>query len=213
MPNAKTCVSCSRTEPDVKFSATHKRCNQCRNASLDPEKQREAWRRYREKDPDKHRNRVRQYREENPHMAFYTTSRYQASKAQAHTDLTQKDALEIYNTPNICAYCGADHGETPSKRAVHVDHIIPMVQGGHNSRWNLTKVCNGCNTSKGPASLIDFFERSPEFTQVRFDAVVAEMVRLSGKSTEEITQLLEQSHSFELAFQSERERMVELLAA
>lgn len=155
----------------------------------------------------------RKYRAENPHMAFYMTSRYLAKKAGAFSDLTPEDALDIYNMPNVCAYCGKDHGENPPKRAIHIDHIIPMKQGGPNSRWNLTKVCGACNASKETESLISFRERTPAFTQVRFDAVIAGMVERSGKSTQEITQLLEQSHAFELAFQAERDRMLELLAA
>lgn len=155
--------------------------------------------------------RTRKYREENPHMAFYTTSRYQSAKDDAFSDLSPEDALDIYLTPNVCAYCGKDHGDAPEKRAVHIDHIIPMKQGGPNSRWNLTKVCISCNTSKGTASLIDFRKRTPAFTQERFDAVVAEMAQRSGKSAAEITQLLEQSHAFEIAFQAERDRMLALL--
>ena len=146
-------------------------------------------------------------------MAFYTTSRYQSKKDGAYSDLTPEDALDIYNTPNVCAYCGKDHGDNPAKRAIHIDHIIPMKQGGPNSRWNLTKVCIACNSSKETESLISFRKRTPAFTQERFDAVVEEMAQRSGKSTAEVTQLLEQSHAFEIAFKAERERMVGLLAA
>lgn len=144
-------------------------------------------------------------------MTFLMTSQYQAKKAGVRSDLTPEDALDIYVSPNVCAYCGVDHGEEPPKRAIHVDHIIPMIQGGPNSRWNLTKVCNSCNASKGSASLVDFFERTPAFTQERFDAVVAEMAQRSGKSAADITQLLEQSHAFEIAFQAERDRLLALL--
>jgi len=161
----------------------------------------------------KHRERTREYRAKNPHITFYTTSRYLAGKAGVFSDITEADALDIYELPNVCAYCGTDHGPTPEKRAIHIDHIIPMVQGGHNTRWNLAKVCISCNTSKDSASLIDFRERTEAFTQERYDAVVAQMARLSGKSIEEITHLLEQSHEFEVAYQRERERMVLLLSA
>lgn len=160
-----------------------------------------------------HSVRTRQYRVDNPHITFYTTSRYLAKKAGVPSDLTVEDALDIHNTPNVCAYCGKDCGEVPEKRAIHVDHIIPMVQGGHNTRWNLTKVCHRCNTSKGSASLIDFRERTAEFTHERYDAVIAAMVALSGYATEHISQLLQQSHAFEIAYQTERERMSSLLTA
>lgn len=159
-----------------------------------------------------HRTRTRQYRVDNPHITFYTTSRYLAGKAGVPSDLTVEDALDIYNTPNVCAYCGKDCGETPEKRAIHVDHIIPMTQGGHNTRWNLTKACHGCNTSKGSASLIDFYGRTSEFTQERYNEVVTGMVARSGHTTEHITHILGQSHAFEIAYQTERDRMLSLLA-
>lgn len=155
----------------------------------------------------------RRYRDERPHMVFYSTSRYNAKKDGAFSDLTQEDARDIYESPNVCAYCGKDHGEDPPPRAIHIDHIIPMKQGGYNSRWNLTKVCGACNTSKKTMSLIAFRNRTPAFTQERYDAVVAGMAQLSGKTPDEIARLLEQSHAFEIAFQAERERMEAMLAA
>lgn len=161
----------------------------------------------------RHRKRTRQYRVDNPHITFYTTSRYLAKKAGVPSDLTIEDALDIHNTPNICAYCGKDCGEIPEKRAIHIDHIIPMIQGGHNTRWNLTKVCHSCNTSKGSASLIDFRGRTSEFTQERYIAVLADMVTRSGHSAEHITSIMVQSHAFEIAYQTERERMSSLLSA
>lgn len=161
----------------------------------------------------KEAERLRTYRAKNPHLAFVTTSRYQAKKAGAYSDLTAEDALDIYQTPNICAYCGIDYGDSPPKRAIHIDHIIPMVQGGHNSRWNLTKVCIGCNGSKGSASLLDFYGRATEFTAERYHAVIAQMVALSGMSAEIITELLAESHAFEVAYQAQRERLAARIAS
>ena len=203
----RTCSTCNKTQEVVNIREGRKNCETCL------EKGRAIQKRYRDKDPESWLERTQRHRKKNPHLTFYTTSRYQAKLEGAYSDLTQEDARDIYETANVCAYCGTDHGLIPRKRAVHIDHIIPMVQGGHNTRWNLTKVCNGCNTSKGSASLIDFRERTEAFTQERYDAVIEQMARLSGKSTDEITHLLEQSHEFEIAYQRERERMVTLLSA
>lgn len=211
MHDDRICTSCGKSAPDVRFTRNLRKCDRCRNAAS-AEVKREASRKYRAKNMEAHNERARQYRRENPHMSFYTTSRYLARLAGVFSDITVEDALDIYNTPNVCAYCGADHGPTPAKRAVRVDHIIPMVQGGHNSRWNLTKVCNGCNTSKGSASLLDFRSRTPEFTQERFDAVVAGMVERSGLALETVLRLLTQSNEFERAMQRERARLSAMLA-
>lgn len=177
----------------------------------------EYGRKYRAENADKlreyTRERTRQYRADNPHLTFLSTSRYQAKKAGAYSDLTPEDALDIYNTPNICAYCGKDCGDNPAKRAIHIDHIIPMVQGGHNSRWNLTKACISCNSSKGSASLLDFYSRCDEFNEDRYAEAVAKMSALSGKSVEVIEELLAQSHAFERAYQEQRDKLVALLGA
>lgn len=127
-----------------------------------------------------------------------------------------EDAYDIHHTPDECGYCGKERSpDDPNdgKRAFHIDHVIPMIQGGHNSRWNLVKVCISCNTSKGSSSLVDFRSRTPEFTDDRYDAIVAGMSTLSGRTPPQIIELLTQSHEFELAHRRERERMMTLLAA
>lgn len=42
-----------------------------------------------------------------------------------------------------CFYCGSR--ELP----IHVDHIVPLIQGGTNNPENLVAACAACNTSKG----------------------------------------------------------------
>lgn len=124
-----------------------------------------------------------------------------------------EDAYDIYHTPDTCGYCGKDRNTADGKRAYHIDHIIPMIQGGPNSRWNLVKVCISCNTSKGSASLADFRSRTASLTDDRYDAIIANMAAMSGKSTEQINGLLTQSHEFEQAHQRERARLMALLVS
>jgi len=164
-----------------------------------------------DEDREYHRLRGRAHRERNPHTPFYTTSRYLAAKAGVYSDLTMEDALDIYNTPDTCGYCGKERGPDDGPRSFHIDHIIPMIQGGPNSRWNLTKVCASCNTSKGSASLMDFRNRTEAFTDERYDAIVSEMVERSRYSPIYIGELLAQSHEFEVAYQVERIKMLALL--
>jgi hypothetical protein len=47
----------------------------------------------------------------------------------------------------ICWYCG---GELHPFRNFHVDHILPVVDGGTNDLGNLVPCCQSCNTRKGP---------------------------------------------------------------
>ncbi len=154
---------------------------------------------------------MRKHRERKPHAPFYTTSRYLAAKAGVFSDLTMEDAYDVYFTEDTCSYCGKERGPDDGLRSFHIDHIIPMIQGGPNSRWNLVKVCASCNSSKGSASLFDFRSRTEAFTEERFDLVIAGMTERSGSSAEYIYELLSQSHEFEAAYQRERTKMVALL--
>jgi 5-methylcytosine-specific restriction endonuclease McrA len=43
----------------------------------------------------------------------------------------------------ICGYCGDDIGP------MHVDHIVPLIQGGSNDIENLITACRECNCGKG----------------------------------------------------------------
>lgn len=86
-----------------------------------------------------------------------------------------------------------------------------MRQGGTNSRWNLVKSCISCNTSKGFGSLIEFYARTAEFTQERYESVILGMVSLSGRSRTVIDALLTQSREFEIAHEREREKLIQML--
>lgn len=210
----RVCISCSLTEPDVKFSRQHRTCNRCR-AEKSRTRVAEYQRRRREENPEKirryYRDRNRKQREENPHLPFYTTSRYQARKAGAYSDLTKDDAYDIYHSEDVCAYC-AKTVSRENSREVHIDHVIPMTQGGPNSRWNLVKTCINCNTSKGPCSLFNFRNRTPEFTQERYNSVIAGMSARSDLSKADVIDLLTQSYEFEVAYERERAKLVAMLS-
>lgn len=42
-----------------------------------------------------------------------------------------------------CVYCGSETGP------FHLDHVVPVVQGGHSRADNLVVACAPCNLSKG----------------------------------------------------------------
>lgn len=48
-----------------------------------------------------------------------------------------------------CQYCGAH----PPMVILHVDHIVPVVEGGSNDIDNLVASCEPCNIGKGGVSL------------------------------------------------------------
>lgn len=44
----------------------------------------------------------------------------------------------------ICHYCGA----RVSPRELTLDHIVPLVRGGHSTRGNCVPACKACNSRK-----------------------------------------------------------------
>lgn len=46
-----------------------------------------------------------------------------------------------YQYPKSCCYCGSEH-------KIHMDHLIPRINGGSDSADNLVWACRSCNSSK-----------------------------------------------------------------
>jgi len=47
-----------------------------------------------------------------------------------------------------CVYCGRSPATNPGVE-LHLDHIIPFVDGGENTEDNLQTLCKDCNLGKG----------------------------------------------------------------
>lgn len=83
--------------------------------------------------------------------------------------------------PN-CAYCGC----TPEK--VHIDHIVPMAQGGSNMPDNLALSCHACNIGKGYSSLDEWINRLQHAGDSRrVTSVCLFLLRRAGLLHEELT--------------------------
>lgn len=64
--------------------------------------------------------------------------------------ISTKTRFEIFKRDGfVCQYCGAH----PPQAILHVDHIVPVVEGGDNEQSNLVTACSCCNLGKGPRSL------------------------------------------------------------
>lgn len=55
----------------------------------------------------------------------------------------------FYRDRGRCSYCGMEI----RKRFMHIDHIVPVCEGGTNNRCNLTVSCSKCNLKKGGTRL------------------------------------------------------------
>jgi len=64
--------------------------------------------------------------------------------------ISAKTRFDVFKRDGfLCAYCGAH----PPEVLLHVDHIIPVFEGGGNDQDNLITSCERCNLGKGKESL------------------------------------------------------------
>ena len=56
----------------------------------------------------------------------------------------------------MCAYCACDLGGR-----YHVDHVLPLAQGGGNELSNLCLACPECNQTKNKSTVTEFQKRCP----------------------------------------------------
>lgn len=66
--------------------------------------------------------------------------------------LSKKTRFEVFKRDKFtCQYCG---GRAPDV-ILHVDHVMPIAQGGSNDLLNLVTSCSDCNLGKGARKLSD----------------------------------------------------------
>lgn len=64
----------------------------------------------------------------------------------------------------VCSYCG----NRLSRESIHVDHFVPMKQGGTDDLENLVPACGSCNSSKGSKSFIVWLATRPRNNVERY---------------------------------------------
>ena len=100
--------------------------------------------------------RTKQWALENPEKARANAKvakhRRRALERNAIGSFTAEDIASIFKAQRgKCAYCRKKLGDD-----MHVDHIIPLVDGGANDRKNLQCLCPSCNLSKAANDPIDY---------------------------------------------------------
>lgn len=64
--------------------------------------------------------------------------------------ISKKRRFDVFKRDGFtCQYCGA----TPPSVLLHVDHIVPVKEGGGNEETNLVTACQNCNLGKAAESL------------------------------------------------------------
>lgn len=64
--------------------------------------------------------------------------------------ISKRTRFDVFKRDGFtCQYCGAH----PPQAILHIDHIIPVVDGGSNEDTNLVTACQGCNLGKSRVPL------------------------------------------------------------
>ena len=130
----------------------------------------EACDRYRAKYPDRRKASMAKWKANNPERAREGQKKADAKYYVAHPEIKQAAGhrhrvairggvvekftnLEIFERDNyICGICELPIDRTlkaPHPQSVSLDHIVPVVNGGHHTRANVQAVHLRCNLIKG----------------------------------------------------------------
>lgn len=78
--------------------------------------------------------------------------------------ISKKTRFEVFKRDSFaCQYCGKHAPEV----VLHVDHIVPVAQGGGYDLANLVTACVDCNLGKGPRELSDDAAVQKQSNQLR----------------------------------------------
>jgi 5-methylcytosine-specific restriction endonuclease McrA len=132
-----------------------------------PEKAREAMRRWREQHPDDHRAENRAYYARDPErrqrqidaspnrraVRKAADARRRSRKLHADGSYTYVEwLLLVVAYGGRCAYCARI-------AVLHADHRIPLARGGSNAIQNILPACARCNLRKGRLTEAEFRAR------------------------------------------------------
>jgi 5-methylcytosine-specific restriction endonuclease McrA len=68
-----------------------------------------------------------------------------------------------------CAYCGKKQS-----RSIRLtkDHLVPCVEGGRTTKWNVVPACTVCNCSKGGTDLARWYKKQTFYSGARYERII-----------------------------------------
>lgn len=108
---------------------------------------------YYARNSEAHAIRVKAWEAKNPGARVAINARRRCRVKGAEGSFTAIDIAVISDEQcHLCAYCHADLNDT----GFHVDHFIPLFNGGTNWPWNLQLLCPECNQKKHAKDPFEF---------------------------------------------------------
>lgn len=127
------------------------------NAEKRREESRVRMRERRERDPEGARTRAAEWWAANPERHRHYQMKRRVSKIDnPHSvGVAEEDWLKLVaRCGGKCFYCGVK----PTK-ALHMDHVIPLVRGGRHAIGNILPACPRCNQRKNRSLLMEWKRR------------------------------------------------------
>lgn len=139
---AATCLA-YRTENKEKIAAKHREYYAA-NKEVIAAKKRDRH----AASPEKAAAISRRWLLENPDKAAANNRNRRARKRSANGRHTAEDVNAIFESQRgMCASCPAKLIKS-GKNRYHVDHIVPLIRGGSNDKYNIQCLCPSCNMRK-----------------------------------------------------------------
>jgi 5-methylcytosine-specific restriction endonuclease McrA len=101
-----------------------------------------------------------------PELRLYIRQKSKRRKAQMRDSIAiqltgKQTRARFAEFDHKCAYCGAA-GD------LHIEHVIPISQGGGHALGNIVPACKDCNFSKRDHEAESWYRRQPFFTEARW---------------------------------------------
>lgn len=161
----KTCTVCKEEKAVTEFYGRKDRkcglrssCKKCDKIRYQENKEhmvavRKIWR---DANPEKHRGYEKSWRKANPEKKLAICRNRIARIKRAtgiHTAEDIRNLLVLQR--NKCASCLKF-----IKKGYHVDHIVAIINGGSNDKYNLQLLCPHCNCTKRSKDPVKFMNES-----------------------------------------------------
>ncbi|QOL49726.1 HNH endonuclease [Massilia litorea] len=158
---SRPCKVCGSTEFYVRPDGRHRECNVCRKAkraeryAADPDAAKRAVKEWQKANPEKVAQFWRRWLEANRDVVRVRNRNRNARKRANGGRLSPDIISSLYSSQRgMCVCCHQPLGDD-----YHLDHIIPLCQGGTNTDDNVQLLRAQCNREKSRLDPITFMQR------------------------------------------------------